>query len=226
MLERRSLLPGGLALACRVTAGRQSSRAQAQSSRPARTFPVRDRGGFTLFEMLLVLVLISIAMALAWPALGRLSTRQQLIQSGELARIRLLSTRVHAIEQGLPYQFRFEPGGQRYCILPGDSSAEPAVDTGGGTVVLPVASGKLPGRITFDDLEMGTTGGGMIPQPRFAALPEARDLAIVNWSPPIVFQADGTGPDQTITLSDPQESRSVVIALRGLTGGVIVSDKP
>ncbi|MFM8580561.1 MAG: prepilin-type N-terminal cleavage/methylation domain-containing protein, partial [Planctomycetaceae bacterium] len=68
MLERRSLLPDGLALACRVTAGRPSSRAQAQGSRPARTFPVRDRGGFTLFEMLLVLVLISIAMALAWPA--------------------------------------------------------------------------------------------------------------------------------------------------------------
>lgn len=66
----------------------------------------------------------------------------------------------------------------------------------------------------------------MIPQPRFSALPDARDLAIVSWSPPIVFQADGTGPDQTITLTDPQESRSVVIALRGLTGGVMVSDKP
>lgn len=192
----------------------------------AWSFPKRGPGGFTLFEMLLVLVLISIMLALAWPALGRLSTRQQLVQSGELARIRLMAARVHAIEQGLPYQFRFEPGGQRYCILPGDSSAEPAVDSGGGAVQLPVASGKLPGRVTFDDLETGTTGGGMIPQPRFSALPDARDLAIVSWSPPIVFQADGTGPDQTITLTDPQESRSVVIALRGLTGGVIVSDKP
>jgi len=197
-----------------------------RSSPTARLVPVRWRAGFTLFEMLLVLVLVSIMLGLAWPALGRLSTRQQLVQSAELARIRLLTARVHAIEQGLPYQFRFEPGGQRYCILPGDSAAEPALEAGEGTVRLPVASGKLPGRITFDDVEMGTTGGGLIPEPRFSTLPDSRDLAIVNWSPPIVFQSDGTGPDQTLTLSDPGEARSIVIALRGLTGGVIVSDKP
>ncbi|MCY2967964.1 MAG: prepilin-type N-terminal cleavage/methylation domain-containing protein [Planctomycetota bacterium] len=182
-----------------------------------------DRRGFTLFEMLLVMTLIAVGIAIAWPSLAALSSRQQLQQGAEMARIRLLSARVFAVENGIPYQFRFEPGGQRYCVLHGDSAAETALPAGGGTVKLPIASGKLPGKITFDPLTIGSTGGGMIPETRFQGLPESRDLAIVTWSPPIVFQPDGSSLDQTIVVSDSHTSTSAELALRGLTGGVSIT---
>ena len=189
-----------------------------------RRFPLgADRAGLTLFEMLIVLALLATAMAVSWPAVQRLASRQNLAQAAETARIRLLSARIYAIEQGMPYQFRFEPGGSRFCILPGDSGTEPTLPPGGGTVRLPVASGKLPGKVQFDPLEMGTLGGGMILETRFAQLPDARDLAVINWSPPIVFEADGSTNDQTIQLSEPTAGVIYRLALRGLTGGILIS---
>jgi hypothetical protein len=189
-----------------------------------RRFPLgTGRAGLTLFEILVVLALLATAMAVSWPAVQRLASRQNLAQAAETARIRLLAARIHAIEQGMPYQFRFEPGGGRFCILPGDSATEPPVAPGGGTVRLPVASGKLPGKVQFDPLEMGTVGGGMILETRFVGLPDARDLAVINWSPPIVFEADGSTNDQTIQLSEPSTGVIYRLALRGLTGGILIS---
>lgn len=193
-------------------------------NRECRRFPPGSRrAGLTLFEMLIVLALLATAMAVSWPAVQRLATRQSLAQAAETARIRLLSARIHAIEQGMPYQFRFEPGGSRFCILPGDSATEPTLPPGGGVVRLPVASGKLPGNVQFDPLEMGTTGGGMILETRFAELPDSRDLAVINWSPPIVFEADGSTNDQTLQLSEPTSGVVYRLTLRGLTGGILIS---
>jgi type II secretory pathway pseudopilin PulG len=153
-----------------------------------------------LFEMLIVLALLATAMAVSWPAVQRLASRQNLAQAAETARIRLLSARIHAIEQGLPYQFRFEPDGSRFVILPGDAATEPTLPPGGGTVRLPVASGKLPGKVQFDPLQMGTVGGGMILESRFAEL-----------------------PDQTIQLSEPSSGVVYRLAIRGLTGGILIT---
>lgn len=193
-------------------------------SRSGRRFPPgTDRLGLTLFEMLIVLALLATAMAVSWPAVQRLASRQNLAQAAETARIRLLSARIHAIEQGLPYQFRFEPDGSRFVILPGDAATEPTLPPGGGTVRLPVASGKLPGKVQFDPLQMGTVGGGMILESRFAELPDSRDLAVINWSPPIVFEADGSTNDQTIQLSEPSSGVVYRLAIRGLTGGILIT---
>jgi prepilin-type N-terminal cleavage/methylation domain-containing protein len=185
--------------------------------------PRTCRPGLTLLEMVVVLALVATAMAVSWPAMQKLSTRQNLAQAAETARIRLLSARIHAIDQGMPYQFRFEPGGSRFCILPGDSATEPPLPSGGGTIRLPIAAGKLPGKVQFDPLQIGTTGGGMILEARFSGLPDARDLAIINWSPPIIFEADGSSDDQTIQLSDPNSDTIYSLTLRGLTGGVLVT---
>lgn len=193
-------------------------------SRDNRQFAQRTRrGGLTLLEMAVVLALVATAMAVSWPAMQKLASRQNLAQAAETARIRLLSARIHAIDQGIPYQFRFEPGGSRFCILPGDSAAEPPLPPGGGTIRLPIASGKLPGKVQFDQLQLGTTGGGMILETRFTGLPDARDLAIINWSPPIIFEADGSSDDQSIQLSDPNSDTIFRLTLRGLTGGVLIT---
>jgi hypothetical protein len=63
----------------------------------------------------------------------------------------------------------------------------------------------------------------MILETRFAQLPDARDLAVINWSPPIVFEADGSTNDQTIQLSEPTAGVIYRLALRGLTGGILIS---
>jgi hypothetical protein len=63
----------------------------------------------------------------------------------------------------------------------------------------------------------------MILEARFSGLPDARDLAIINWSPPIIFEADGSSDDQTIQLSDPNSDTIYSLTLRGLTGGVLVT---
>lgn len=192
---------------------RRLSRGRYEASRP----------GFTLFELLVVLSLIAAAVAISMPYVVRLADGQRLKQSAETVRIKLTSTRVHAIEQGLPYQFRFEPDGQNYCILPGDGLNPVVAPTGGGTVRLPMIAGKLTGNCKFEKLPMGRTGGGMIPETQLSAFPNAHDLAVVNWSPPIVFYSDGATEDVQIILMDPKSARTMEVALRGLTGGTLVT---
>jgi hypothetical protein len=76
------------------------------------------RRGFTLFDL-----------SIAWPSVNWMYRRQRLEQGAELVRARLGSARVNAVETGLVYQFRFEPGGRRFLILPYDAEALEATDT-------------------------------------------------------------------------------------------------
>ncbi len=63
----------------------------------------------------------------------------------------------------------------------------------------------------------------MILESRFAELPDSRDLAVINWSPPLVFEADGSTNDQTLQLSDPNSEVVYRLAIRGLTGGILIT---
>ncbi|RPI87424.1 MAG: hypothetical protein EHM42_05185, partial [Planctomycetaceae bacterium] len=144
-----------------------------QAQRVSRSLRTSGRWAFTLFEMLVVLSLIVAAVAISMPHVLRLADSQRLKQGAELVRIKLTSTRVYAIENGMPYQFRFEPDGQNYCILPGDGLNDASAPSGGGSVRLPLVAGQLPGKTKFDKLPIGRTGGGVIPETQFTSFPNA-----------------------------------------------------
>jgi len=87
------------------------------------------RRGFTLFEMMLVLVIIVIVASLASPLLFEgLHNEGKVEAASDMVRARWADCRSHAIEEGRPYCFRVIPNTGKFKIEPYDAASQ----AGGG----------------------------------------------------------------------------------------------
>ena len=77
----------------------------------------RNRGGYTLLEILIVVSLIAIIIGMCWPAVRRFMGRVGISEAAEATRQELARVRLRSIDRGVTYEFRFEAGGQRYLVL-------------------------------------------------------------------------------------------------------------
>ena len=176
--------------------------------------PTPERAGYTLLEMVLVLAVLIAVASISWPMMQRVYADVQLKQSVEAVRVKLAGTRIHAIDTGLVYQFRYEVGGRRFAALPAEVGA--ASSELSGDDALPSLSGRLPEDIRFQQLGADLlTGEG-------AALELSR-LEFGNRWKDIFFMPDGSAVDAVFDLADSQE-RFIRLSVRGLTGGVRVGD--
>lgn len=93
------------------------------------------RSGYTLLELMLVLAVLTVIVAMAWPSLSKPLHRSAVEQAaGQLVKD-LGQARLAAIESGQIIRFRYEPGGGRYvldmasaAVKDGDSSGEEVSD--------------------------------------------------------------------------------------------------
>jgi Tfp pilus assembly protein FimT len=184
--------------------------------------------GFTVFELVIVLGILATIVALSWPALEQFHMEYRLQQGGHLVQARMAGARVHAVDTGIDYQFRFEPGGQRFLVLPYDQQAllAPAGGmnaNGAVTPRIPKIAGRLPStKAQFDSSGTGGSTAQNIPSEWLSGLQGAGDLNGVNWSAPILFHADGSATTAHVIIRD-KNSRFVTVSVRALTGGVSVS---
>ena len=185
------------------------------------------RGGFTLLEMVVVLMVIVAIISLTWPQLMRFAREQQLREWAGEVRTDLASARVKAIENGLVYQFRYEPGGRWFAVLPYDrpDSGNATADSDVGKTRIEAArSGgapatlmQLPEELHFrfkDDQPTEELHPDWI-----KLLPTSEPLGRVAWSLPILFHLDGTADNATVYVEN-NLGHSQLLTLRGLTGAV------
>lgn len=204
-----------------------------------RVAPQPARLGYTLMEMLLVLIVVGVILAVAWPNVARLSGQQKLMDSSEKVRTLMASARVHAIDSGLVYQFRYEPGGHYFVVVPFEREFEGVSPNARGTGTatglgrFSKASGMLPDGVTFAAPTLLNPGGsgaaatapGMgqkLSPDSLSGLLNAGKLESVSWSGPILFQSDGTAADATLELVDKRHQR-ITLQVRGVTGAINVS---
>jgi len=172
-------------------------------------------------ELLLVLTLLLVAAAISWPTVVGLYQRHQLQTAAEQVRVQLSGARVRAIQSGAVYQFRFEPGGQRFLVVPFDVAApsgdiDSSTDNGGSF------SGTLPEGMRFQASEAYPITVAQMGAEWLAALPDAQQLQSVGWSSPFLFSPDGSAAtDSTFDVVDENE-RFVSLSVRGLTAAVAV----
>ena len=202
-----------------------------------------NRAAFTMLELLLVLGVVVVIMAVAWPNVLRLTRQQTLLDCSEKVRSLAASARVHAIESGLVYQFRYEPGGRHFVAVPFEREFESvgpnARGTGSALGRFSKASGTLPEGVKFaaatplnpTSSGSSTTGSGgssstglgqKLPSSVLSGLPDAGKLESVSWSGPILFQPDGSAFDAVLDLVDRHNQR-VTLRIRGVTGAVSLS---
>lgn len=205
---------------CRTIQRRQRVLAEMQLRRQVL---LRAAPGFTLFEVLLVLTIMTLLLGLAWPSISRLYAHHNLRQAADLLSVRLSAGRIRAIESGLVYQFRYEPGGRRFLLVPFDREEidEASKDAQRARRVV----GKLPSTCQFEGGGLNSDKGIEIPDDWLSGLPEAAEYADAKWSPPVLFHPDGTATNFELTVLGDNKSQ-VKLTLRALTGGVLVtSDK-
>ncbi len=195
-------------------------------SSPAR----RDASGFTLLELLLVLGVLVIIASLSWPRMMRYVQENSLKQNVETVRRELAATRIHAIESGLTYQFRYEPTGQMFLVFPFERPTVPESTDATMTNRIPseaklkTVEGQLSTEFQFEPTtdSMGQSMGGQrLNENWLSLLKNGARYTQTAWSPPILFRPSGESQDARLIVRD-KSGNTVTLNVRGLTGGVTV----
>ncbi len=188
------------------------------------------RLAFTLVEVMLVLAVVGVLAAVAWPSVVRMQADHTLSAAAEQTRMVLAEARKQAIHSGLAYQFRFEPKGRRFCAVLFEAEPVTQANAMAGASNPPMMirrfSGELPATISFLPANSAaTTGitamGQKLPEAAFQGLPDAAQLASTDWSAPLVFLSEGSSQDTVLTLADRRGHR-IDIEIRGITAAATV----
>ncbi len=188
--------------------------------------------GFTLIEMLLVLALLVAIMATTYPTLARLRLEHQLKQGAEMVRLQVASTRLHALESGMEYQFRYEPGGKHFLAVPAEYmaiQAQAAAAQSSGNSAAPSLYWKTEGTFTVKVKFSAVSSGPAaqippqpLPKEFLAGFEKPDELSRIAWAPPLIFKADGSARDFAVEIEN-DDGKYVVLYVRGITGGTTVS---
>ncbi|RLS56636.1 MAG: prepilin-type N-terminal cleavage/methylation domain-containing protein [Planctomycetota bacterium] len=180
------------------------------------------RPGFTLFELMIVLAVLAIIAGMSWPRMMRYIEENQLKDNTETVRRELAATRMLAIDSGLTYQFRYEPGKRAFIILPHDRPESPSDEKAPeDRPKVKTVSGELAEDCSFAPAT-DITGGERLDDLWLSLLSNGAQYSETVWSAPILFRPNGEGQTRHLTVRDTT-GRSITLHVRGLTGGVTVN---
>lgn len=184
------------------------------------------RGAFTLLEIMIVLVIMILAAAIAYPAVLLTLRSQQLKHGAETMRVEWSRAHVKAMKTGRIQVFRYEIAGSRFSVQPwvaADEGTETApgestAGFGAAPAVEDLSSEfetkSLPDGVTFvgGDAKVDTRSYEV---ENFFLTSGSTDG--VTWSRPILFYPDGSASDSYVIVADEKQV-GYRIQLRGLTG--------
>jgi type II secretory pathway pseudopilin PulG len=186
---------------------------------------------FTLVEVLLVLSLIVVFGAIAWPALRYSLASQRLRSAADQIRVEFTRARLAAIKDQIPYLFRYVPGESTYSLQPAGESAvggfvaSGAWDVaGGGSGPRAAGTSALIQEKSLPEGVIFIAGSSQSDFRSEAVLEEWVSISgesALAWSNPIIFFPEGTATDAELTLGNDQ-GRQISVFLRGITGTVQV----
>ncbi len=185
------------------------------------------RPSYTLIEVLLALAIVMTMVSLVWPSLTRLFVDHQLKSAVDRVRVNLSGTRLHALNSSQTYQFRFEPYGQKYIVIPHElqeaSVTQSTVSNSGGQEGAYRFIGQLPENMTFQPLDSTEYIVERLSADWVSGLASSEDLTDVSWSTPVLFYPDGTATEAEFQIVDSSTNQLIRLYVRGLTGAVRVS---
>ncbi|WP_166827070.1 prepilin-type N-terminal cleavage/methylation domain-containing protein [Thalassoroseus pseudoceratinae] len=185
--------------------------------------------GFTLVEVLLVLVVLTVLLGLAWPSLDRMFARNAMQSATETLRSDLIRCRLEAIDDELIYEFRYEPSGQKYLVIPHEQplGTDPEAPVSGDDGLKRIA-GEMDEAFRFEkQSDVAFTVDQQFPSPaewQLAGLPLAMEWSSVGWSQPILFYPNGSAMSSQFEIHH-EDGEIMRVSIRDLTGAVSIVSK-
>jgi prepilin-type N-terminal cleavage/methylation domain-containing protein len=158
------------------------------------------RGGFTLFELMLVMMIALVALAISIPAIDAMMDDGNVKAARDVVRARLADARGRAMQEGRPYKFSVNYQTNKFRVEPEDPNT--VSDTGDAALVV---EDELPSKIPFarSANSPASTGGGSD-----------------GYEVEVVYLPNGTARDDWEV-----QIGTLGLRVRGLTGAVTTFDK-
>ncbi len=186
----------------------------------------RQRGGYTLMELLLVMAIIVALAVVAGPSFQGTLRRMSLSSAADTVRAELTRAHVMAMRTGRIHAFQYESGGTKYKIEPwigGDDALESPEGELGATPA-PVATTNtenseptLPEGTKFSAGDAAFSSRGQRVEEEVMGM----SSSAANWSRPILFYPDGSAGDAFIVVGN-EYNAGIRVDLRGITASVRV----
>jgi prepilin-type N-terminal cleavage/methylation domain-containing protein len=184
------------------------------------------RSGFTLFELLLVLAILSVVIGVSWFALGGWIDERSMIEGVEKFRTNLVKARALAMQEGRSYRGTWQQGGQFYRIAPDeierwpDLAGSPLGPTTSAAASLPggwICEDNLPQRVQFQQASGVPLGeGAMIPTGSVSSV-----VFLPNGTIDIYSDDGQEQPQVELTIIN-QRRDQLTLRLRAVTGSISV----
>ncbi len=180
------------------------------------------RRGYTLFELILVLALLVVLAAIAYPTLDSLLGTFRMTSAADMVRAHWADARAYAMNEGQPYRFAVVPGKGNFRVAP-DSP-----DFWGGNDPPTPADPNNPPLVVDDALPRGVRfstpdtyqSAGMGPTGDSSSPPGSVDPS--SWSTVVTFLPDGTTKEDVEIVFIGAGAQPLNVKLRALTGAVTV----
>ncbi|MCI0463877.1 MAG: prepilin-type N-terminal cleavage/methylation domain-containing protein [Gemmataceae bacterium] len=174
----------------------------------------KHRRGYTLFETILVVVILAVAAAVVAPSVRSMYGDAPLTASADMVKARWADARARAMAESRPYRFAIMDTTGRFRIAPDG----PEFWEGGQGGMQASTNGTRPPLVLEDVLPQDV---------RFCTLQTATGQAQENtgseWVCPIVFMPDGTArADAEIAFAE-SGGRPLILRLQSATGAVTTS---
>ena len=186
---------------------RKSAPARAGKERHARPRAV------TLMEVLLVLVVLTLIAATAWPSLERSFADQRLRDAADLVRAEWSGARAEAMRSGITQQFHYTPQEQTYWVQPCENAL------GSSDEQSSLGRSVLPDEIYFHEGESqsDSSQSASADQTPQTGKIDPGTIEDGESGAAIVFYPDGTCSSARLVLRNEYD-RGITVTIRGLTG--------
>ena len=180
----------------------------------------RTRRGYTLLELLLVLTILVILAAVAYPSIDGMFRHERLQAAADSVRAAMVQARAHAMEEARPYRFAVIPGRRNFRVAPDSpdywSGGETPTPTDPNNLPL-VLEDKLPRGVPFALGEAGTAA-----PPESGASGDNDQADPSAYVPVAIFLPDGSASEDKVIALQVNGGLGMTIRLRALTGSVTV----
>jgi Tfp pilus assembly protein FimT len=180
------------------------------------------REAFTLFEIVLVVVLLVLLAAIAYPTLDSLLATFRMTEAADMVRATWADARAHAMNEGQAYRFSVVPGQGNFRVAPDSSDYWTGNDPPNGPDPNNpplVYDDALPRGIRFstpDSYQSSSNDNSA------ASASPTGSVDPGSWSTIVTFLPDGTTTADVEIVFVGRGARPLDVKLRALTGAVSV----